>query len=179
MTADAGECDAPLKRLMISSATAGEGDTSQGILHPPYDKNNPPTPATLVTDLKATDFRSAIGNLDDDGAGGPIPYVDYNQRFDHADEVHEDESNNYIFCPPEDFAESTADVDRGMMVSELNERVFFVVLHTDRWDPRHIAHCVPKGSSSDVLLFALGVSAITGNLVGVMAIQVCHNNLCD
>ncbi|CAN0577774.1 unnamed protein product, partial [Ectocarpus sp. 12 AP-2014] len=54
----------------------------------------------------------------------------------------------------------------------LKQRVFYVLIHTDR---RQYAD---EDMSSDVILLALGVSPATGNLVGVIAIQACHN-LCD
>ena len=185
-----GWTDAPIRRLMISPAltAAGEaGEASQGKLHPPYDMNNPPTPATLAADLKVTDFRSAITNLDDDGAGGPLPFLGY--RFDNSDAVHEDEENQWIFCTAEEFAESMAEEPstvfdhemeknrrsrallRALKKYALGERVFFMTLHTDRWDPRQIQWCFPEGISVDTLLLGVGVSVATGNLVGVMTID--------
>ncbi|CAM9380840.1 unnamed protein product, partial [Ectocarpus sp. 13 AM-2016] len=57
----------------------------------------------------------------------------------------------------------------------LKQRVFYVLIHTGR---RHDAELADEDMSSDVILLALGVSPATGNLVGVIAIQTCHN-LCD
>ena len=186
-----GPIDAPIHRILISPAVAAAGEPGEG-KHPAYDENNPPTPATLVADLKASaNFKSAIADLDDDGSGGPLPYLGY-LVFYSADEVHEDENKQYIFCTPEDEAEaagSTAadyvaageDYDRRDVIFRsraqlaalkryvLQERVFFVLVHTER------APMEPEPMSSEVLLMALGVSVATGNLVGVIAVQLCHN----
>ena len=185
-----GAADAPLQRLMVSPAVAAAGEASEG-KHPAYDENNLPTPATIVADLKATaNFKSAIADLNDDGRSGPLPYLG-KYVFDCADEVHEDETKQYVFSTPEDVEEvigGDRELDddqwreivfrsRAQLAAlkqySLAQRVFFVLIHTDRFVEGD-EQCM----SSDVLLMALGVSVVTGNLVGVIAIQACHN-LCD
>lgn len=194
-----GAADAPLMRVMISpavaaAATAGEEEEeAREGKHPAYDENNPPTPATLVADLKATtSFKSAIADLNDDGSAGPLPYLGC-CVFDCADEVHEDEDKQYVFCTREDVVEAEeADAaageeydDRAVVFRSraqlaalrrhvLQQRVFFVLIHTERV----FLEFLPEPRSSDVLLMALGASVATGNLVGVIAVQVCKN-LCD
>lgn len=164
----AGAGDSPLQRLMISSAAAVA-----------YNEDNMPTPATLIADLKATaNFKSAIADLNDDGGGGVLPYLGY-QIFDCADEVHEDEKEQYLFRTPEEMAEDgTCDVtarSRAQLAAlkqyALKGRVYFVLLHTDRRE--HAEFFGDSDASSDVLLMALGVSPATRNLVGVIATQVC------
>ncbi|CAM9737476.1 unnamed protein product, partial [Ectocarpus sp. 8 AP-2014] len=136
------------------------------------------TPATLVADLKATgNFKSAITNMDDDGSGAPLPYLGY-LVFACADEVHEDDEKQYIFATSEDLAEAIAEAESELTALKqyvLKQRVFYALIHTDR---RHDVGLAGEDMSSDVVLLALGVSPATGNLVGVIAIQACHN-LCD
>ena len=174
-----GAIDAPLQRLMISPAASVA-----------YNEGHMPTPATLVADLKATaNFRSAIADMNNDGSEGPLPYLGY-QNFDCADEVHEDAEKQYLFPTAQDVAdlapddEDSSDVTiRGrQQLAALREyvvkqRVFYVLIHTDRREHAGDDISYPDMSSM-VLLTALGVSPTTGNLVGVCALQVCHN-LCD
>eukprot|EP00752_Nemacystus_decipiens_P004640 g4234.t1 len=187
-----GARSAPLRRLMITPATIAAAGSDGGGRYPAYDENNLPTPATLVADIKAVNFRSAITDLNDDGGGHPLPYLSSERTA--VDEVHEDEDNQYMFCTPKDAAEVNAGeeeeipgYDHGAFVSQsraqlaalkhyaLNRRVYFIVVHTKRFVDGEF---FPDGVSTDVLLMALGVSAATGNLVGVIAIQV-SKNLCD
>ncbi|CAM9254040.1 unnamed protein product, partial [Ectocarpus fasciculatus] len=169
-----------------------------------YYEHKLPTPATLVADLQATaNFKSAIANMNDDGSNAPLPYLGYGV-FRCADEVHEDDEKQYIFATSEDLAEAIAEAEsevvdpaadegdmgagayhentlqsRAQLASlkqyVLKQRVFYVLIHTDR---RRDVKLADQDKSSDVLLLALGVSPATGNLVGVIAIQTCHN-LCD
>lgn len=196
LEASVGARSAPLRRLMISPATTvAAGSAGEG-RHPAYDENNLPTPATLVADIKAAaNFRSAIADLNDDGGGGPLPYLGPHLSGGVVDEVHEDEDKQYLFSTPADVAEvenageeeeQVPGYDHGAFVSRStaqlaalkqyarNRRVYFVLVHTKRFVDEEF----PNGVSTDVLLMALGVSAATGNLVGVIAIQSCHN-LCD
>ncbi|CAM9115176.1 unnamed protein product [Ectocarpus sp. 6 AP-2014] len=195
-----GAAIAPLRRFMVSPAAAAAGGGKKSR----YDEDNLPTPATLVADLKATgNFKSAITDMDDDGSGAPLPYLGY-LVFACADEVHEDDEKQYIFATSEDLAEAVAEAesevvdaeaDEGDMGAEayreitlrsraqltalkqyvLKQRVFYVLIHTNR---RHDVGLAGEDMGSDVILLALGVSPATGNLVGVIAIQACHN-LCD
>ncbi|CAM9791123.1 unnamed protein product [Ectocarpus fasciculatus] len=182
-----GACDAPLWRVMVSPAAA-DGK------RPRYDENNLPTPATLVADLKATaNFKSAITDMDD---GGPLPYL--RPPFPFADEIHEDDDKQAIFETfdlleynvegMESKVVDPATDERGLETDlhcientlqnlaqlaalkqyVLKQRVFFVVLHTERIKVNTFGHV----SSSHVLLLALGVSPFTGNLVGVVAMQL-------
>lgn len=275
-----GAYDAPLWRLIISptatATAAGSSPSTEGGNNPKYNKDNLPTPASLVADLQATaNFKSAIADLNDDGSRAPLPYLGY-LSFPCADEVHEDGEKQYLFPTFEELVDADAAAaaaasgadEEGQPYTEedrtyhedvlrsraqhaalkqyvLNQRVFFVLLHTDRrqydkevceeeegggrdeggegkeemleveeWEEdgeggeekEEVLQQAPleapleeggeeeaegegggdvgveeearNDMSSDVLLFALGVSPASGNLVGVMAIQCCHN-LCD
>lgn len=177
-----GASDAPVRRLMVTPATATPGGSNEG-RHPPYDESYQPTPATLIADLKATaNFKSDIADLNNDGSRGPLPYVKTGKPT--MDEVHEDENEQCqcIFSTPEELEEERfPGHDRSIAVHAalkqyvLNQRVFFVLIHTGRWVNEELPE---RPMSTDVLVMALGVSGTTGNLVGVIAIQCCHN-LCD
>ncbi|CAM9253966.1 unnamed protein product [Ectocarpus fasciculatus] len=141
--------------------------------------------------------------MNDDGSGAPLPYLGY-LVFACADEVHEDDEKQHVFATSEELADAMADAeymvdhpaaDEGDMGAGayrdsklqsraqlaalkqyvLKQRVFYVLIHTDR---RQFADSTDQDMSSNVLLMALGVSPASGNLVGVMATQMCHN-LCD
>eukprot|EP00903_Cladosiphon_okamuranus_P013634 g12698.t1 len=186
LTASKGAGHAPVRRLMVSPATSTPGGSTEN-RHPPYDESYQPTPATLIADLKATaDFKSDIADLSNDGSRGPLPYVKTGKST--MDEVHEDESKQAIFSTPEELEEEqmpgydfrefharSIAVHAALKQYVLNQRVFFVLIHTGRWVDEEL-HEFPM--STDVLLMALGVSGATGNLVGVIAVQCCHN-LCD
>lgn len=190
LTASKGASEAPVRRLMISPATATPGGPNDG-RHPPYDESHQPTPATLIADLKATaNFKSDIGDLNNDGSRGPLPYVKTGKCT--MDEVHEDENGQCIFSTPEELEEELEEeqipgidcrefhaqsiaVHAALKQYVLNQRVFFVLIHTGRWVDEELPE---YPMSTDVLVMALGVSGATGNLVGVIAIQNCHN-LCD
>eukprot|EP00752_Nemacystus_decipiens_P011827 g10493.t1 len=187
LEASHGAASAPVRRLMISPATASAGESDEGGKHPPYDESYQPTPATLIADLKATTkFRSIIPDLNNDGSRGPLPYLLNNDEYT-MDEVHEDENEQYIFSTLEELNEEEQPDDvrqhhaRSLAVLAalkqyvLKERVFFMVIHTERWEDEELPGFL---SSTDVVLLALGVSGASGNLVGVMAIQTCHN-LCN
>lgn len=197
-----GASNAPVRRLMVSPATAIPGGSNEG-RHPPYDESHQPTPATLIADLKATaNFKSDVADLNNDGSRGPLPYAKTGKPT--MDEVHEDENEQCIFSTPKELEEELEELEeeqisghdcrefhaRSMAVHAalkqyvLNQRVFFVLIHTGRY----LVHTGPvwvkdnkppeRPMSTDVLVMALGVSGATGNLVGVIAIQCCHN-LCD
>ncbi|CAM9348110.1 unnamed protein product [Ectocarpus fasciculatus] len=177
-----GASEAHVRRLMVSPATATPGGSDEGG-HPPYDESYQPTPATLIADLKAAaNFESDIADLNNDGSRGPLPYV--KTGADTMDEVHEDENEQYIFSTPEELAEEELEEEHvpGLDCREfharsiavhaalkqyvLNQRVFFVLIHTGRWVDVELPE---YPMSTDVLLMALGVSRATGNLVGVIS----------
>ncbi|CAM9114944.1 unnamed protein product [Ectocarpus sp. 6 AP-2014] len=171
-----------------------------------YDQKLP-TSATLVVDLQATaNFKSAIANMNDDGSIAPLPYLGYGV-FRCADEVHEDDNKQHLFATSQELTGAIVmeesevvnpEADEGDMGAEtyreitlrsweqlaalkqyvLKQRVFHVLIHTERVN--RLISTVVGGTpfSSNVLLLELGVSPATGNLVGVMAMQMCHN-LCD
>ncbi|CAN0505186.1 unnamed protein product, partial [Ectocarpus sp. 12 AP-2014] len=187
-----GACDAPIWRVMVSPAVAADGK------RPRYDEDNLPTPATLIADLKATaNFKSAITDMDDDG---PLPYLRYRP---FADEIHEDDDKQHIFETFDVLSENIALMETEVVdpvISEralehsvwciedtlqnlaqlaalkqyvLKQRVFYTLIHTER-----VKHGVSGYvSSSHALLLALGVSPVTGNLVGVVAMQLCSGML--
>ncbi|CAN0504256.1 unnamed protein product, partial [Ectocarpus sp. 12 AP-2014] len=187
-----GACDAPIWRVMVSPAAATDGK------RPRYDEDNLPTPATLIADLMATaNFKSAITDMDDDG---PLPYLRYRP---FADEIHEDDDKQHIFETFDVLSENIALMEPEVVnpaISEralehsvwciedtlqnlaqlaalkqyvLKQRVFYILIHTER-----VKHGVSGYvSSSHALLLALGVSPVTGNLVGVVAMQLCRGML--
>ncbi|CAM9568635.1 unnamed protein product [Ectocarpus fasciculatus] len=184
LTASKAACDEPVRRFMVSPATATPGGSNEG-RHPPYDDSYLPTPATLIADLKATaSFCSDITDLDNDGSRGPLPFVKPSEWG--MDEMHEDANQQSIFSTPEELAEEELEEEQfpGIDCREfhprsiavhaalkqyvLNQRVFFVVVHTGRWVDEELPE---YPMSTHELVMALGVSGAAGNLVGVMAIQ--------
>ncbi len=136
-----------------------------------------PTARKVINELRASNFKSAhISSLDTTS----IPYPGYNPGTDN-DEIHTDSDKQSIFPKPEDqeenddWAVSPADSIRWheeLRHYVLDEHVFYVLLHTK-------PH--PHGEfefSEWVILFAIGVSPATGNLVGAVTHQACHN-YCD
>ncbi|CAM9154679.1 unnamed protein product, partial [Ectocarpus sp. 4 AP-2014] len=112
-----GAAIAPLRRFMVSPAAAA----ADGGKKTRYDKDNLPTPATLVTDLKATrNFKSAITDMNNNGSGAPLPYLGY-LVFECADEVHEDDEKQYIFATSEDLAEAMAEAESEVDDPEADE----------------------------------------------------------
>ncbi|CAB1118424.1 unnamed protein product [Ectocarpus sp. CCAP 1310/34] len=98
-----------------AAAAAGGGKKSR------YDEDNLPTPATLVADLKeARNFKSAITDMDDDGSGAPLPYLGY-LVFACADEVHEDDENQYIFATSRGLAEAISEEESEVVDVEADE----------------------------------------------------------
>ncbi|CAN0515912.1 unnamed protein product, partial [Ectocarpus sp. 12 AP-2014] len=58
--------------------------------------------------------------MDDDGSGAPLPYLGY-LVFACADEVHEDDENQYIFATSRDLAEATSEAESEVVDPEADE----------------------------------------------------------
>lgn len=137
-----------------------------------------PTAKSVLGELRASYFKSDhIASLD----ASSIPYPGYRPGTDN-DEIHTDSDKQSIFPKPEDQEEeedwaavSPADSIRWheeLRRYVLDGHVFYVLLHTK-------PHPYGEFEFSEwVILFAVGVSPDTGNLVGAITHQACHN-YCD
>ena len=156
-----------------------------------------PTGEVILKDLKAIMYKHDDNpNL----AKTNLPYLGY--KDDLNDEVHTDSSKQHIFQTEEDELEEKEDdatmeesSSQGKRVSGvtahrvlkeyvLNSHLYYVLLHTQRF-----TEVIPEQEvglpeeftvtlCNMVLLFAVGVSPHSGNLIGVVTLQACHN-LCD
>ena len=137
-----------------------------------------PYASVVLRDLRADNFRSEhIKNLDTIS----IPYPGYAPGTEN-DEIHTETGEQAIFQKTDDLEKD----DDGNAIpphksllwhSELqsyvlNSHIYYVLLHTK---PYKYEDCE---LSDIVILFAVGVSPQTGNLVGAVTHQVCHN-YCD
>jgi hypothetical protein len=141
----------------------------------PY--SNLPYASAVLQDLRAENFKSEhIKNLDTIA----IPYPGYNPGTDN-DEIHTETCEQAIFQKSDEKDYEGNAIPPGesfIWHSELqnyvlNSHIYYVLLHTK-------PYVYEDGTSfSDiVILFAVGVSTLTGNLVGAVTHQVCHN-YCD
>ncbi len=136
-----------------------------------------PDASTVLRDLRAENFRSEhIKNLDTIS----IPYPGYNPGTEN-DEIHTETSEQAIFQKADDKDEdgnATPPHKSLIWHSELqsyvlNSHIYYVLLHTKPYISE-----AGNSFSDIVILFAVGVSTLTGNLVGAVTHQVCHN-YCD
>ncbi len=137
---------------------------------------NLPNAAEVLAALHIANFQSEhITSLD----STQIAYPGYHPNTKN-DEIHTDPDKQNMFCRTEDQdADDEGDSDSVSQNSHaalcsyvLNNHLFYILIH-DKPKP------YDEFMFSDlVLLFALGVSPATGNLVGAVTCQVCHN-LCD
>lgn len=130
-------------------------------------KKEPPTGSDILSALGATKFKSQhIANL-----GTPtIPYPGYHPGTDN-DEIHTDPAEQAIFSK-EDDGDYTEELHKSLRERVVDNRLYYVLLHED-----------PKQYGEDwfsewVVLFGVGVSKESGNLLGVLTHQLCHN-YCD
>ncbi len=131
-----------------------------------------PTAAQILAELGAANFQSDYVN---DFDARDLPFAGYHPATLN-DEIHTDENEQYLF---EHAADIEADAPsaswnshRSLVNYVLDKHLFYVLIH-DR-NKRNEAF----QSSEFVLLFALGVAPDSGNLVGAVSSQLCHN-LCD
>jgi hypothetical protein len=137
-----------------------------------------PYASAVLRDLRAEkNFKSEhIKNLDIIS----ITYPGYNPGTEN-DEIHTETSEQSIFQRADDKDED-GNANRlhksliwhsKLQSYVLNSHIYYVLLHTKR-------HISEDGYSFSiiVILFAIGVSPLTGNLVGAVTHQVCHN-YCD
>lgn len=137
---------------------------------------NLPNADIVLQTLHASSFKSAhIPDL----ARASLPHPGYHPYSD-IDEIHTDDASQYMLPVKDDQEDERSDDDlrRGLQwFWSLKQYVhgghlYHVVLHTRR-------RPAGTGDVADaVLLFAVGVSPATGNLVGAVTCQLCHN-LCD
>ncbi|RYZ89255.1 MAG: hypothetical protein EOP06_09600 [Proteobacteria bacterium] len=136
------------------------------------------TAAVVLSELRITNFQTEHIN---DFDSTQIPYPGYHPGTEN-DEIHTDRGKQYMFAPEmsdhldTDFTGKNADLSRvshsALRSYVLSHHLFYILIH-DKPKPYE-----DFMFSQLVLLFALGVSPATGNLVGAVSSQVCHN-LCD
>jgi hypothetical protein len=94
-----------------------------------------------------------------------------NYRGTQSDEIHTDPEDQFIFSTMGEDS-SSMNVHRMLTNYVLKNHLYYALFHT-------VPHQFEKYWFSDwVILFALGVSPKSGNLIGVVTHQACHN-LCD
>lgn len=114
-----------------------------------------------------------------------LPWSGY-QPHSKNDEIHNDAEEQYLFVHsldrmPEDELEdleafgmedqqASRDYHQKLRNAVIDEQLYYVAVHSKA--------CKEYQLSQYVILFAVGVSCLTGNLLGVVGHQVCHN-LCD
>ena len=136
-----------------------------------------PYASAVLRDLRAESFRSEhIKNFDTIS----IPYPGYNPGTEN-DEIHTETIEQAIFQKSDDKDyEGNATPPHKSLIwhSELqsyvlNSHIYYVLLHTKPYISE-----AGNSFSDIVILFAIGISPHTGNLVGATTHQVCHN-YCD
>lgn len=132
-----------------------------------------PTAAEILSELKITNFQSEhIVKLDT----AQIPYPG-NHAGTKNDEIHTDPSEQHMFAyeiiDDEDEDEKLSRASHAALRNYvINRHLFYILIHDK---PQKYGDYM---LSNFVLLFAIGVSPATGNLVGAVSHQACHN-LCD
>ena len=153
------------------------------ICFPPVSLTELPTGKEVLNLLKASCFESEhIKDLNIVN----IPFPGY-KPYTKNDEVHSDANQQHFFSrerKEEDELEDIVELDLWEEDEESrenhkllqrfvsDERLYYVLIHTK---PRKYEDFE---ASEYVIIFAVGVSPESGNLVGVASHQVCHN-LCD
>lgn len=136
---------------------------------------NIPTAAEIILELNVANFQSEhITNLHT----SQIPYPGYHPGTKN-DEIHTNPNKQFMFdkenIKPEDAGNSVrlSQASHQALRSYVAENHLFYTLFHDnpKWSGKFMF-------SNFVLLFAIGVSPQTGNLVGAVSHQACHN-LCD
>jgi hypothetical protein len=138
-----------------------------------------PTAAEVLSELRITNFQSEhISNLNT----AQIPFPGYHPNTKN-DEIHTDPTQQYMFAvgelsdehseePPSDIEKQSKGSHEALRAYVLEGHLYYV-----------LAHDKPERYGEDefsnfVLLFGVGVSPATGNLIGAVTHQACHN-LCD
>lgn len=134
-----------------------------------------PVAKTVLEELRPLNFRSAhIESLDTCS----IPSPGYHPGTEN-DEIHsESETQNIFSCPEkpekvasiEDAWSASLLYHQGLKDYVLSGHLYYVLLHSKPFRRREVGRWV--------ILFAVGVSPGTGNLVGCITHKMCHN-LCD
>ena len=140
-----------------------------------------PTAREILRLLNASSFESAhIENLD--AVSVPFPGCHPSPK---NDEIHSDLNEQYLFLRDEEDLKDL-EYDESEMSTAIESRKYHHCLR-DFVIGQHLyyvlVHSVPEKHanckySDYVILFAVGVSPKTGNLVGVVSEQNCYN-LCD
>ncbi len=159
-----GAATMPIHRLIVTPSTAFR---------------ELPTAAEVLTLLRASTFCSEhIRRLD----RTDLPFPGYHPHTKN-DEIHTDPEEQHFFATDSKLEDeldveeqarhnTSRDCHTALRDHMLLKRLFYVLVHTK---PQDFDGYV---SSTYVLLFAVGVSPVSGSLIGVVSHQVCHN-LCD
>lgn len=150
-----------------------------------------PTAGQVAADLHKPDFVAGAPGVRLDTAHPP--WVPESWEAVGVDQLHTVADENFLFCHDADLdeeaepahAEAAAETRAGMVRSNrslaalrayvLHGHVYFVVVHTAKTATEAGA---ATGKPHTVLLWAVGVSPSSGNLVGAWGTQVC-SGLCD
>ena len=137
------------------------------ICAPSVSHRSLPFCSIILSDLGVKAFKSGhLSNL----ARRTIKFIG-NHHGTQSDEIHTDPEDQFIFSKMGEDPHSM-DAHKLLRNHVLKSHLYYVLLHT-------IPHKHEEFWFSDwVILFALGVSPQTGNLIGVVTHQTCHN-LCD
>ena len=160
-----GACDCPVHAFVLTRETQIDGRLLA---------------SDVLKFLHAASFRSDhIKNLNTER----IPYPGYHPLTAN-DEIHTDHDQQAIFCKEADLERKEGEVDKDFLPGDSlrwhealrnhvrDGRIYYVLLHAK-------PHKHGDYSFSEwVVLFAVGVSSRTGNLIGAVTYQACHN-LCD
>ena len=129
-----------------------------------FEGREGPTAARVLEAVGARWFQSQhiadLNQLD-------LPYTGYKPGTKN-DEIHTDPDGQQIFSKDAGEDAATFELHLKLRSHVVDERLFYVLLHDKPED----------GFSLWVTLFAIGVSPASGNLVGIVTHQMCHN-FCD
>lgn len=126
-----------------------------------------PTARHILEALGATSFKSEhIADLD----RSSIPHPGYHPGTAN-DEIHTDPHEQSIFSN-ERTGHYTEQLHAALRQRVVDGHLYYVLLHDVR--ERHGDHWF----SEWVVLFAVGISKTSGNLIGILTHQACHN-YCD
>jgi len=142
-----------------------------------------PTAAEVLADLLVNNFAGLPGVALDSVDPPFVPKAD--PMVTGADQIHTNGIKQYMFCTEpvevvpygvqeEDLPGMQASIDAldALRSYVVDRHVYFVVVHTPLVGQEEFPF------PNLVLLWAVGVSPASGNLVGAWGVQFCHN-LCD
>ena len=127
-----------------------------------------PTARQVLDALGAASFKSEhIANLDTVS----IPHPGYHPDTDN-DEIHTDAEGQSIFSTEEEEGDHTEQLHAALKEQVVDGHLYYVLLHDA--PEQHGEFWF----SEWVVLFAVGISKASGNLIGILTHQACHN-YCD